>query len=503
MKMKNKRIMSKLSCFFPLLLIGTTIWGQAPRSSELYRIIKEKDSLLFDIGFNTCDIAQFENLLSDHFEFYHDQGGITGSKTDFISGIRNGICNLDYKPVRQLTDSTLQVYPLMKNGILYGAIETGDHQFFAVNAGKPKYLTGIAKFTHLWLLENNEWKLSRGLSYDHKAVDEPVDEQQLFTDRNETNKWLQQKQIPALGIGYIENGTIKQTSVFGVLEKGRTAPENTIWNVASLTKPVTALVTLKLADKGKWNLDEPVYKYYTDPDLAGNPYLKKLTTRMILSHQTGFPNWRTDNKDGKLDFKFEPGTGYRYSGEGYEYLRKALENKFGKTLSQLADELVFAPLKMQNTYYSWNSKVDETRFAKWHREDGTLYPTGKSTTVNAADNLLTTVADYTKFMLYMMNGAGLSTKMQQEITATQVRVNDYKHFGLGWCIDENIDSRGRIAMVHGGDDIGVHTIVFIIPETQNGLLIFTNADNGTAAFADVLLHFLGKDGKGIFDIEMK
>lgn len=68
-----------------------------------------------------------------------------------------------------------------------------------------------------------------------------------------------------------------------------------------------------------------------DPDIADNPYVKKLTTRIILSHQTGFPNWRGNNADGKLTFEFEPGTKYQYSGEGYEYLRKALEKKFKKS----------------------------------------------------------------------------------------------------------------------------------------------------------------------------
>ena len=106
-------------------------------------------------------------------------------------------------------------------------------------------------------------------------------------------------------------------------------------------------------------------------------------------------------------------------------------------------------------------------------------------------------------MLHILNGAGLSDQLQREMVAEQVRVNPYKHFGLGWCIDENINSQNDFALVHGGDDIGVHTIVFLIPHTKNGLLIFTNSDNGTAAFEPVLKKFLGVDGQGIFEVEMK
>ena len=64
--------------------------AQVEKSTELYKTIKEKDSLLFNIGFNNCDITQFKKLVSDNFEFYHDQGGITNSKAEFIQSIENG-----------------------------------------------------------------------------------------------------------------------------------------------------------------------------------------------------------------------------------------------------------------------------------------------------------------------------------------------------------------------------------------------------------------------------
>ena len=325
----------------------------------------------------------------------------------------------------------------------------------------------------------------------------------MFIDKNETEKYLKQKNIPALGIGFIENGEISQISVFGELEKNKPAPQNAIWNVASLTKPITALIALKLINSGKLNLDEPVYKYYTDPDIINDPRTKKLTVRIILSHQTGFSNWRGNNENGKLSFEFEPGSQYQYSGEGYEYLRNVLESKFNTTIEQLANELIFKPLKMNDTRFVWSKELDEAKFAKWHNNKGELYPTEKNTIANAADNLLTTVEDYCKFMTYVINGADLSKKLFKEMTSEQVRVNDFKYWGLSWWIDENINLEGDYAMVHGGDDIGVHTIAFIIPKTKQGLLIFTNCDNGTEVFADILLKYLGENGKGILEVEMK
>jgi hypothetical protein len=151
-----------------LFLTYDTLFAQVERSSALYKTIKANDSLLFDVGFNTCDIKQFENLLSDNFEFYHDEAGITSTKAVFISGIRDGLCKLPYKARRLLNENSLEVYPLEKNGVLYGAIQTGEHTFLAKEKEKQEYITSTAKFTHVWLLEKGRWKLSRGLSYDHK-----------------------------------------------------------------------------------------------------------------------------------------------------------------------------------------------------------------------------------------------------------------------------------------------------------------------------------------------
>lgn len=481
-----------------------TLQAQVSRSSPLFVELKKNDSLLFNLGFNTCDIKQFEDLVSENFEFYHDEAGITSSKAAFITSVRDGICKLPYKPKRVLTESSLQVYPLEKNKVLYGAIQSGEHQFFAIEKDGSEHLTSTANFTHVWLKENGAWKLSRALSYNHELPDsaETVNESLLFKDRSETEKWLKKKRIPTLGIGYIENGKIQELTVYGKDENGIAYPKNTIFNVASLTKPVAAMVVLTLINSGKWNLDEPICKYWTDPDVADDPNSKKLTTRHILSHRSGFPNWRRKLPGKKLIFEFPPGTRYQYSGEGFEYLRKALENKFGKPLDVLANELIFRPLEMKDTRFFWDSTVDEARFALWHKGDRSLYETYKNTSPNAADDLLTTVEDYTKFVLYVMNGAGLKKDLYTQMISEQTRIKQRKYFGLSWWVDENVKD-GENVLIHGGDDIGVHTIAFILPQSKQGLLIFTNCDNGTDIFIPAIQHYLGSAAQQIIDIETK
>lgn len=323
----------------------------------------------------------------------------------------------------------------------------------------------------------------------------------IFDKNSQIEKWMKEKKVSALGLGIIENGKLKQIKVFGKIAKGQSAPYNTIFNVASLTKPVTAIVALKLVSLGKWNLDEPVYKYWTDPDIANDPRNKKLTTRIILSHQTGFPNWRWLSDSKKLNFQFDPGTQYQYSGEGFEYLKKALEKKFHKSLQQLANELIFQPLKMYDTKFVWDKNIDTSRFAIGYDRNGNAYKIVKDKAPSAADDLLTTIEDYGKFLVSVMNSEGLTKEVFDEMTSNQVASTRGKHFGLGFEIYDL--SNGEYALSHGGADDGVRTIVFIFPKSKQGLLIFTNSDTGGSIYENLVKHYLGENGQKIFDIETK
>lgn len=485
-----------------LFLVSFSLSAQVDKNTDLYKTIISKDSLLFNVGFNTCDISQFETLLTEDFEFYHDKDSISDKKK-FLHNLRNGLCAspTTFQSRRELVSGSTEIYPLYKNKIIYAAIQIGIHRFYETIAGKKEAFGSTARFTHLWLLQKGTWKLSRSLSYDHQSNNSIASKSSIFDNDTEIEKWLKENNVPTLGLGIINDGKLQQIKVFGELKKGVSAPYNTIFNVASLTKPVTAMVTLKLVSLGKWSLDEPLYKYWIDLDIANDPKTKKLTTRHILSHQSGFPNWRWKNADRKLHFESEPGTKYQYSGEGFEYLRKALEKKFNKSLDQLAKELIFDPLQMKDTNYLWDKKTDESRFAIGYDPKGKAYETEKRKTANAADDLLTTIGDYGTFLVSVLNGDGLSKKVFEEMTTNQVETKKGEYFGLGLVIYDL--GNGETALSHSGADNGVQTIFFILPKTKQGIVIFTNVDNGYKVYEKLLTHYLGNNGKKIIEIETK
>jgi len=289
-------------------------------------------------------------------------------------------------------------------------------------------------------------------------------------------EWMAEYNVPCVGVGLLENGRIKWIKVFGNLKKGVPAPANTLFNIASQTKPVAALVALRLAARGSWDLDEPLAHYWIDPDIAHDPYLMKVTTRLVLSHQTGFPNWRSDSDSGRLYFKFVPGTKFGYSGEGYEYLRRALEKKFDRPLDKLMDSVVLRPLRMRDTRY-WGMDLDTNRFAMWHDGKGNRYPNPIKTPVSAADDLITTIKDYSKLGVAVINGAGLSDTVYADMIRAQVKIKEDYYRGLGWGLVKGLPD-GEYALEHGGSDIGVRTMAIFLPKSKKGIVVMTNADNG-------------------------
>lgn len=150
--------------------ISKEIIAVVPENQELFNLILEKDSLLFQIGFNQIDTSQVAALTSQDFEFYHDEHGVTDTKNAFVNNI-NGIRDLPFKTWRILVKESMEVFPLYKDNsqVLYGAIQNGTHDFYQQNEGEDAQKTNTARFTHLWIIENGDWKLKRVLSYDHQV----------------------------------------------------------------------------------------------------------------------------------------------------------------------------------------------------------------------------------------------------------------------------------------------------------------------------------------------
>ena len=310
---------------------------------------------------------------------------------------------------------------------------------------------------------------------------------------------MKEHKVPALGVGIIKDGKIVQAKVYGELAANKHAPANTIFNVASLTKPVVTMLTLKLVSMGKWNLDEPLANYWIDPDVKEDSAAYMLTARHVLSHQTGFVNWRWLHPTKKLTFDFKPGTKFQYSGEGFEYLRKALEKKFQKPLHELVDALVFGPLQMHDSRLTWDKNVPEARFAKWHDGDGkNAYETWKPQTPNAADDMLTTIEDYSKFGVAVLHGFDLPDSLYKDMITPRSALAKNSSMCLGWEHFDNI-AGNEYALLHTGSDIGVKTLVLLFPNAKEGLVVFTNSDNGHLLYEKLIIMILGDLEKAFMD----
>ncbi|HET7065541.1 MAG TPA: nuclear transport factor 2 family protein [Rudaea sp.] len=137
----------------------------------LFDEIAAADRKLFDAVFNTCDAKAVRELVADDFEFYHDKDGLNEtSGAHFVDDIAKHCERIekgvDFRARRELVKGSMAVYPLNN----YGAVETGRHDFYAIEEGKPDRMTESAQFLHLWKKDGDHWKLTRVVSYDHKLA---------------------------------------------------------------------------------------------------------------------------------------------------------------------------------------------------------------------------------------------------------------------------------------------------------------------------------------------
>jgi len=153
-----------------LLLFAPQIHAQLSTGSPIYIELKKADSLVFEEGFNKCNIEILQKIMHPDLEFLHDQNGMQ-NRDDFFRVFKESICsNPGGKPIRKLIEGSLIVYPLKNNGKIYGAIQMGMHEFYMVEPNKEPRYTANGKFIHTWLLVDGQWKLYRVVSYDHRQA---------------------------------------------------------------------------------------------------------------------------------------------------------------------------------------------------------------------------------------------------------------------------------------------------------------------------------------------
>jgi len=289
--------------------------------------------------------------------------------------------------------------------------------------------------------------------------------------------------IPGVALATVEDGKVEVTPM-GVaeLDVERPVVETTVFDVASLSKPVAAYIALQLVDGGTLDLDEPLSRMVqkgVPPQLASSP----ITARHVLTHTSGLPNLRGDEP---LRTHFPPGSRFSYSSVGFTFLQMALEAASTEPLEALAQRLVFDPLGMQSSSFQWRDRFNED-FAMPHEGDKQLEK-HRPAAAHASYSLQTTAGDYAKFMVAVLDGSSLREMTRQRWLTPAVMVpRGYAihlmdsppeterdiGWGLGWGI-EATDG----AFFQWGKMDGIRAFAMGNPITQSAVVLLTNSNRG-------------------------
>lgn len=306
-------------------------------------------------------------------------------------------------------------------------------------------------------------------------------------------KLLASTEVPSVSVAHIANGRIVALQAAGKQGPNKQATIETRYNVASLTKPITAEVALRLISEGEFTLDESMAPYWVDPDVADDPRHLQLTPRFSLSHQTGFPNWRDPEKG--LMFERDPGTAPGYSGEGYEYLARFMKNRTGTGLEAQAKRLVFEPIGMSETSYT-STLGFEGSIASGRDANGEWSDPFFRQKALASDDLLTTAEDYSRFLISLMDDQGLSADMSTQRGQVQAdrQMETCKGLPIGLCPEgagfalgwELLVLHGKRYFMHTGSDDGAFAFAYWSPRDKTGTVILTNSNQGYRVVLPIL-----------------
>jgi CubicO group peptidase (beta-lactamase class C family) len=337
----------------------------------------------------------------------------------------------------------------------------------------------------------------------HQGTDFPFNEVEKLIQ-----KIMKENNIPGISAAIIKDGKLAWNKAFGVKSTASKEPVDTetVFEAASVSKTVFAYAVMKLNEKAILKLDEPLTTYLPKPFLEGDPRLNKVTACLVLSHRAGFPNWRSP--DEPLKIYFDPGTDFKYSGEGYFYLQSAITQLTGKTNSTACGDFeegikvcatdfgdymvknVLVPHGMTSSGYVWNEKLGENE-AKPHDIEGQQLKKNHPTPIDmaryaSAGGLTTTAKDFSKFLIGLFNPKEndpykLNKKSLNEMFRPHVKLRDDQKidgasaWALGWAVAER--PNGNIVL-HSGGHTGYRSLVMVSIERKSGFVMLTNSDKG-------------------------
>lgn len=317
-----------------------------------------------------------------------------------------------------------------------------------------------------------------------------ADLSQLMTDAH----------VPGVSMALIRNGKMPVPVQVGVRNVTTAAPvdADTVFASASLSKPVFAYIVLQLVDAGVLSLDTTLASLAPDV-VVDDPRAAVISVRHVLSHTSGLPNWRGKNP---LKTSIKPGERFSYSGEGFNWLQKAVETATSQPLEALANRLVFRPLRMTRSSFLWQPVFD-LNFADGHDGTGAPATARKGTQARAAFSMQTTPADYARFMRAVLTGARLKPATARLWLTPHVRLKQHCYvchtadlpeqdqriaWGLGWGLEPD-----RGTFFHWGDNGRFKTFAIGSVKGRSALVVFTNGANGMAIMPDIVGRWMPGD----------
>ncbi len=296
--------------------------------------------------------------------------------------------------------------------------------------------------------------------------------------------------IPGISIAVLEGGRTVWTGEFGVrnaVNRRPVGPE-TVFEAASLSKPVFAYGLLRLVDRGGFDLDRPLSEYVEMSQFSDDPRMDAITGRMILTHTSGISGFA---EGGRVTMGFDPGTRFRYFGDAWLPLQRAVEAVTGEPVHEFLRREVLEPFAMDHSSFVWNDLDGD--YATPHDELGGLMEKRTFAEAHVAATLHTTASDYARFMAAAMKGTGLTPASARAFLTPQVEVAPGVTWGLGVGLQD--DARGR-AFWQWGHWFGSRAYMIAYPESGDGLVFLANGDEGLAILDAVLGTVLGADQPG-------
>lgn len=290
--------------------------------------------------------------------------------------------------------------------------------------------------------------------------------------------------VCTVAVAVVRNRALQSVETAHGCDADSALTQGSVFEAASLGKPVFAYAVLKLVQQGKMDLDAPVLKYLPQGyahryrayqadspiDQVSDPRLAAVTVRMALNHTSGLPNW----SGGPLSFDGAPGARWQYSGEGYVLLQRAVEAVTGEGLDQFMQGQLFGPLGMTHSAYTRQAGIGQ-RLVPGSSNYGVALPSFAYREPVAAFTLYTSAGDYGRFLAALLQD---DTSLRQ-IVASPVAANARPElsWGLGWGLERR---QGEDFIWHWGNNSGYRNFVMASPRSGDGFVMFTNSERGMA-----------------------